>query len=340
MAIHLHDTLNYLRKLTARRLWNIIKVTASYYYARLSGKPVQWGLPVSIAVEPTTACNLRCPECPSGLRAFTRPTGHLSKDFFRTLLHDIGDDLSVMIFYFQGEPYINPAFLDMVAEASAKGIYTITSTNGHFLDDANARKTIESGLDRLIISIDGTTQDVYEQYRREGSLDTVLDGARNVVAWKRKLNSRTPHIIFQYLVVRPNEHQIDDARRLARAIGVDEIKFKTAQIYDYTHGNPLIPTIEKYSRYRKRHDGRYELKQKPANHCWRLWHAPVVTWDGIVVPCCFDKDARHRLGDIKQVSFRQIWQNPAYRDFRHKILRGRRHIDICQNCTEGVRVWG
>src|SRR5690606_18340671 len=151
------------------------------------------------------------------------------------------------IFYFQGEPYINPRFLDMVNYAHRRGIYTITSTNGHFLNEENARKTVESGLGRLIISVDGTTQEVYESYRREGKLDAVLQGARNVVAMKRKLNARTPHVIFQFLVVRPNEHQIPEIYRLAREIGVDEVKLKTAQVYDYRNGNPLIPLDERYA---------------------------------------------------------------------------------------------
>ena len=243
-----------------------------------------------------------------------------------------------LIFYFQGEPYINPDFLDMVRHASDKGIYTITSTNGHFLNDANARRTIESGLDRLIISIDGTTQEVYEQYRKEGKLEVVLQGARNMVKWKRKLKSATPHIVFQYLVVRPNEHQIEDARTLAREIGVDELRLKTAQVYDYENGNPLIPENEAYARYEKMPDGRWRVKNKLLNHCWKLWHASVITWDGLVVPCCFDKDAIHRLGDLKQGSFREQWHGPAYDAFRRKLLRGRDEIDICTNCTEGCKV--
>ena len=81
-----------------------------------------------------------------------------------------------LIFYFQGEPYLNPDFLDMVKYASGKKIYTATSTNAHYLNDANARRTIESGLDRLIISIDGTTQETYQQYRVGGHLNKVLEG--------------------------------------------------------------------------------------------------------------------------------------------------------------------
>lgn len=333
------DSKNLLTKLTFRRLWNALKVYSSFYLTRFRKKPIQWGLPFSIAIEPTTACNLRCPECPSGLRAFTRATGNLKTDFFRKIIDELHKKVFYLTFYFQGEPYINPAFLDMVSYAHKKGIYTATSTNAHFLNDNNARKTIESGLDRLIISIDGTTQDTYEAYRKAGKLENVLQGARNVIKWKKELKSKTPHIIFQFLVVKPNEHQIPDIYQLAEELGADEVRLKTAQIYDYKNGSPLIPTIDKYSRYAPQTDGTYQIKNQLLNHCWKLWHSCVITWDGMVVPCCFDKDATYRLGDLKNTSFKDIWEGKMYQNFRKQLLKGRDTIDICTNCTEGCKVW-
>jgi radical SAM protein with 4Fe4S-binding SPASM domain len=295
---------------------------------------------MTVSIEPTTACNLRCPECPSGLRSFTRPTGNLKKDFFRQVIGEVKDKLIYLIFYFQGEPYINPDFLKMVKHASDQGIYTITSTNGHFLSEDIAKKTIESGLDRLIISIDGTSQVTYQQYRRGGSLDNVLAGAKNMVKWKKKLKSHSPHIIFQFLVVRPNEHQIDEVKELAKEIGVDEVKFKSAQIYDYKKGNPLIPQNQKYSRYKKKADGSYELKHELNNACWKMWHSAVITWDGKVVPCCFDKDADHLMGTItEEVSLKSILQDENYSEFKNAVFSDRSSVDICQNCTEGCQVW-
>lgn len=337
---HTQDALNLLSKLTFRRVWNGIKVWSSYYWSKWTRKPVQWGYPVSISFEPTNFCNLRCPECPSGLRSFTRPTGMLQRDFFRETIDDLHRELLYLVFYFQGEPYLNPNFLDMVQYASQKKIYTATSTNAHYLTDENARRTIESGLDRLIISIDGTTQEVYEQYRVGGQLQKVLDGARNIVRWKREMKSKKPFVVFQFLVVKPNEHQIEDVKRLGREIGVDDVWFKTAQIYDYENDpNQLIPTREEYSRYKRTSEG-VRFKGKLQNQCWRLWHDPVITWDGLVAPCCFDKDAQYRMGNLKQQSFREIWQNGEYRQFRSRILKGRKEIDICANCSEGTRVWG
>ena len=334
------DSLNILSKLTFRRAFNGFKVLSSFYYSKITSKPVQWGLPVSISIEPTTSCNLRCPECPSGLRQFTRPTGMLHEDFFKTTIDELHKDLLYLIFYFQGEPYLNPRFLEMVKLASEKKIYTATSTNAHYLNDENARKTIESGLDRLIISIDGTTQETYSSYRIGGKLDKVIEGTKNIIKWKRELKSNTPHIIFQFLVVKPNEHQIDEVYKLGKELGVDEVRLKTAQIYDYENGNELMPTISKYSRYHKTKSGKYAIKNTLENHCWKLWHSSVITWDGLVVPCCFDKDATHQLGDLKNSTFKHLWKSEKYNVFRGAVLRSRSEIDICTNCTEGTKVWG
>ena len=339
MPFHLRDSIRYMSRMTPRRVANMVKVISSYYYSKYTKKTVQWGVPISISIEPTTSCNLRCPECPSGLRSFTRPTGMLKSDFFRQTIDALHKDLTYLIFYFQGEPYLNPEFLEMVKYAAGKRIYTATSTNAHYLTEENARKTVESGLDRLIISIDGTTQEVYEQYRVGGKLEKVLDGTRQIIRMKKEMKSSTPHVIFQFLVVRPNEHQIGDVKKLAKELGVDEVRLKTAQIYDFEDGSDLIPLQTKYSRYRKLATGKWEIKNPLNDHCWKLWHSCVVTWDGLVVPCCFDKDAQHRLGDLKLTPFREIWQAWPYQEFRASVLKGRGQIDICRNCTEGLSVW-
>ena len=191
------DNLNFVSKLSFRRIWNAIKVVKSFYLSKWLKRPIQWGLPVSVTFEPTTSCNLRCPECPSGKREFTRPTGMLQADFFRNTIDELYRDISYLIFYFQGEPYLNTQFLEMVKYASSKNIYTATSTNAHYLNDSNSKQTIESGLDRLIISIDGTSQETYEQYRIGGELNKVIEGTKNIIRWKKQLRSKTPQALYR-----------------------------------------------------------------------------------------------------------------------------------------------
>lgn len=332
------DHFNIISKQTPVRAWNASRVWSSYWTSRILGGNRHRGMPISVSIEPTTSCNLRCPECPSGLRSFTRPTGMLQGELFRNVIDQLSPTLSYLTFYFQGEPYLNPNFLDMVQYASGKGIYTATSTNAHYLNDDQARDTVKSGLDRLIISIDGTSQETYQAYRIGGELDKVVEGTKNILKWRNELKSRTPHVIFQFLVVRPNEHQVPEVFALARQLGVDKVDLKSAQIYDYRKGSDLIPTLDHYSRYRREADGTYSIKNAWLNHCWKMWHSCVITWDGKVVPCCFDKDAHHVMGDLNTSSFQHIWKSDTYQAFRSSLIRSRKEIEMCRNCTEGTRV--
>jgi len=334
------DTKNILKHVTLSRAWNYAKARMSFGISRITKRHVHWGMPVSISIEPTTACNLGCPECPSGLKKFSRPTGNLRLETNQRIIDELSRKLMYINFYFQGEPLIHSSFYELVKYAKSKKIYTATSTNAHFLDEENACALVKSGLDRLIISVDGITQKTYEAYRVHGKLDKVLQGIKNVVKAKSELKSKTPYIIYQMLVVRQNEHEVEDARKLAVELGCDEFRLKTAQVYEHEKGNQLIPVNEKYTRYRKNADGTYTLKNKLENHCWRMWQGCVFTWDGRVVPCCFDKDAVHQLGKVENGNgFNVIWRGNAYKNFRKKVLKSRAEVDICKNCSEGTEVF-
>jgi radical SAM protein with 4Fe4S-binding SPASM domain len=331
------DGISLLSKLTLGRIWNLLILNFSFYITRMTKRTIHWGNPYSISIEPTTSCNLRCPECPSGLRQFSRNTGMLTLDLYKKIVDQLKDHLFYMILYFQGEPFLNPQFFEFIKYARKNKIYTATSTNGHYLTDENTQKTIESGLNRLIISLDGIGQEEYATYRAGGRYEKVVEGIKNMVRWKREMKSSTPHIIVQFIVFKSNEHQLDRAKKLCREWRVDELQFKTAQINDYKNGNPLIPTIDKYSRYRKLPDGTYEFKNTLPNKCYRMWSSCVITWDGLTVPCCFDKDADYRLGNLKEIPFREVWRGKMYTDFRTRVFTKRKEIDICQNCTEGMK---
>ena len=314
----------------------MLKITSSYFYSKATGQNHHTGFPIAISIEPTTSCNLRCPQCPSGLREFTRDTGMLDTDLNKKIIDELHETLTYITYYFQGEPYLNQSFLDMVAYASKHNIYTATSTNAHYLTKEVSEATVRSGLKRLIISIDGTTQDTYGKYRIGGNIDKVLAGTKNIVEAKKKAGYG-PHIIWQFIVFGHNEHQIEEIKSLAKEYDVDELGIKTAQVYDFETNLSLIPDNEKYARYSK--TGNPKIKNKLLNHCWRLWHACVVTWDGEIAPCCFDKDASHQFGDMRVSNFTDIWNNQEYNAFRKLVLQSRKNIDICKNCTEGTKIW-
>lgn len=318
---------------------NLFALKGSYLLARLFKKSILWGKPYALSIEPTTACNLACPECPSGLKQFTRPTGKLDLVFHEKMLQNAGKQVFYINYYFQGEPFLHPDFLALIKQAKTHKIYTATSTNAHFIDQQKAEEIVKSGLDRLIISIDGLTQETYENYRVQGKLEKVIQASKYLVEAKQKLNSKTPYLIFQFLAVKQNEHEIQDVFKLGNDLKIDEVRIKTAQFYEYKNGNPLMPENEEYSRYKRKSDGTYTLKYTIGNHCWRMWSSSVLTWDGKVVPCCFDKDAKYVLGSVADTNFQDIWKSPQYRNFRKSVLRNRNAIDICQNCSEGAKVW-
>jgi len=334
----LRDFIHIFSALNCRRLFNAMRLYASFYLSRIFRKSFHWGMPMSLSIEPTTTCNLRCPQCPSGLRSFSRPTGNLDTDFFEKILNQTGRNLFSMILYFQGEPLINPDFFKLIRSASARGIYTMTSTNGHFFSSKNINDFLDSGLDRLIISIDGTTQETYEQYRIRGKLSKVVEGTRQLVYRRQEKKVKKPYIIFQFLILGTNEHQMAEVVKLGKEIGVDKVTFKTAQIYDPRKSDYLLPASSKFSRYKKEKN-RYLIKSKLRNHCWRMWSSAVITWNGLVVPCCFDKDATYRMGDLEHADFKSIWTGQAYRNFRKQILNNRQKIDVCSNCSEGSKVF-
>ena len=328
-----------VKKLSFYKCYNFLKLVIGFYLSRLIKFPKQFGLPVFVSIEPTTSCNLRCPQCPSGLRTFTRPIGMLNINLFEKVIAQIKRHVHSLTFYFQGEPYLNPDFLEMVKIANDKNFYTITSTNAHFLSEEIAKKTILSKLDKLIISVDGITQEAYEHYRVGGSLNKVIEGTKEIIKQKKHYKTNKPHLVWQFVVFKSNQNQIALVKKLGKELGVDEVKIKTAQIYDFENGNDLIPELENYSRYKKDENGTFKIKNKLLNQCWRMWQGCVITWDGKIVPCCFDKDAKYKLGNLEVENFKDIWFSDPYNNFRKSILESRNKIDICSNCSEGTKVW-
>ena len=337
--MYLKDNIQLFRSFTFNRIFNVFKLYLSFILSRITKKSFVLGSPFALSIEPTTTCNLGCPECPSGLRQFTRKTGNLTPEINKKIIDELKSNLTYINYYFQGEPYINRHLFEMIKYANQNNIYCSTSTNGHFLTDKNCKKTIESGLKRLIISIDGVDQKSYENYRINGDFSKVIAGTKNIIKWKEKLNSQTPHIIFQFLVVKTNEHLIDEIKALSKSLKINELRLKTAQLYEFKKGNPLMPTNDQYSRYKLNEDGEYELKNKLYNHCWRMWSSAVVTVNGEIVPCCFDKDAVNKIGNLHTEKFKTIWNSRSYNKFRTLILKDRNDIEICKNCSEGSKVW-
>ncbi|MCF6242940.1 MAG: radical SAM protein, partial [Bacteroidales bacterium] len=177
---------NLLKKLSFKKITNYLLLRFSFISSSIFKKPFIYGKPVVVAFEPTNYCNLRCPECPSGTNGLTRAKGFMDMILFHKIIKELTHELISMIFYFQGEPFLHPQFLDLIKSAKKHKIYTSTSTNAHFIDEIKAKEIVKSGLDRLIISIDGLTQKTYENYRINGKLEKVISGTKHLIKAKKK----------------------------------------------------------------------------------------------------------------------------------------------------------
>lgn len=313
---------------------NLVGLQISYFLSRFGFQKLRFLSPFFLSVETANYCNLHCPECPVGQRTTVREDARLFQfELFQKLIDEQKRTLFHVILYFQGEPLINKKLPDFINYAHKARIYTSISTNAQLLNKKNAKELILAGLDKIIVSVDGATQEVYEQYRVGGKLQKVIEGVEALNELKRELNSPTPMVEMQFIVLKTNENQMDDMKRLARKLQVDRLVFKTAQLYDFENGHPLLTTKDKYARYKYLPDGSLQIKNQLPNHCWRLWNGAVVNAFGEVLPCCYDKASDYSYGNVEKQPFLSVWQGSSGRSFRDSVLANRKQYEMCRNCT-------
>jgi radical SAM protein with 4Fe4S-binding SPASM domain len=309
---------------------NLLKAGSSYLVSSATGYSGIAGMPVSVSTELTNNCNLHCHQCPSGSGKMIRSKGFMDTELFKRVMNEMAPYLYNVNLYFQGEPMLHPQFFSFIENSKVSGI--TVSTNGHFLGRENAERLVKSELTRLIISLDGLDQETYSAYRVGGDMSRVIEGLKNVSAAKKRIKSALK-IELQFLVNKYNEHQIQLVKKLAVDVNA-ALKLKSMQVIDNKDMASWLPEDESYSRYRKTKD--YAIKSKLPDRCARLWFNPVITWDGKVVPCCFDKNAEFVMGDLNSETFAEIWNGPRYKLFRKQILTGRNSVEMCRNCTSGL----
>ena len=312
---------------------NFTKNLFAFALSRITKKAYIYGKPSFTSFELSSRCNLRCPQCDVGNLLTDRKNNFLPYNEYCKIMDEIGTTLLDAIFYFQGEPLLNKNFSNYISYAKQYNIYTITSTNGQLIDKKIAKDIVASGLDRIIISIDGTTQEVYEKYRRGGSLSKAIEAIKYIKEAKQELNSKTPCIEAQFIVFKFNEHQIEEFKQLAPTWEANKISIKSAQIHNPNENEEIIPTISRYSRYKKE-NGIWKIKKDFTRACLRAWTGVVISADGNLLPCCFDKQEKHMYGNINKGSIEDIWKNNKSIEFRNKLLTDRSSFDICCNCNE------
>lgn len=294
-------------------------------------------MPVSYSIEPTNHCNLKCPECPSGLGSLTRPLGLMNENEFGLLINKIKDTGFYIQLFFQGEPFINKNLYKMIRYAQNKKMYVSISTNGHFINEKNVDEVLQHAPDKLIYSIDGLDEESYQNYRVGGTFEQADKGLRLLVNRKSELKMRKPYVELQFIVMKQNEHQLNDVVKYGEDVGVNKVVFKTMQISSFENALKFLPSNKKYRRYILNNDS-YKIKGGMKNHCFALWRTSVITWDGRIVPCCFDKDADFEIGILNGRPFSNVWISKEYNDFRGRVLKNRKSVSMCTNCTEGLKV--
>jgi len=311
--------------------------TANWILTESSGvlRPARpWGLPTVLQVEPTGMCNLSCPGCPAG-NELGRERGLMDIALYRSLIDELSGTLLVLLMWDWGEPFLHPRACEMIEIASRAGIKVLASTNGTVLAARDlASRIVESGLDTLIVAIDGTEQTTYEKFRRGGDLAKTVEGIRRVREERQRRGRPGPRINLRFIVMRHNEHELPRLEDFAAAAGADVL---TVRRFAQWGGVPeLAPTSSNHALPSPFAAGSERLALR-RNPCRALWNCPTVHWDGTVCSCFMDWAGEHPLGRLTEAPFREIWRGDRYRRLRRAFRRDWAAIPACRECSCGYQ---
>jgi MoaA/NifB/PqqE/SkfB family radical SAM enzyme len=276
--------------------------------------------PVAAFIEPNLYCNLQCPACPTGLRLGLRPTVAIDEELFKAAIDEIGDYVFQLYMYNWGEPLLHKRTPEMIAYAKRKEISILLSTNLSIkLTDEYIDRLVLSGLDKMLVSLDGVTQESYSKYRRNGNLELVRENVRRIQAAKQRLGSETPRVVWQFLVFRHNEHEIEQARALHREWGADEFIVGGAEMPMEPHDEGFEPsTIPAYNIYHPDHPSQKEAERQMTSDraCSWLYGVFVLNPNGKVSPCCAVPSEKLDFGEYQRGDLFSVWNNESFRRAR------------------------
>jgi len=283
--------------------------------------------PYHFVIEPTNVCNLHCPLCSTGINAETRAKGTLNLEKFKKLIDEIKDVALELYLQNWGESTLVKNLPEMIKYATQNKIFVNLSTNFaiNYSNDY-LENLMSSGLGKLVIDVDGTTQETYEQYRVSGKLETVLENTKKAVNYKKQNNLKFPIITTKMLVMKHNEHQINDFKELSKKLDVDQMDLNNIQINPNTAKSWLPDNPEfRYASYGK------SEKVEP---CHWPWSGFVVNWNGDVAPCCIVDDSDSDFGNILDDGLEKIWNNEYYVSARSEFSKEKEitKSTICNMC--------
>jgi radical SAM protein with 4Fe4S-binding SPASM domain len=299
-----------------------------------------YGKPVSITIEPTNMCNLRCPVCETGANILGRKPHMMTFGEFVKIIDKVGPAANHVMFYYMGEPFLNKEVYRMIRYARDMGLYAMTCTNGDVVDP---EKLYESGINLVSFQIGGMTQETHSIYRVNSNLSRVIDNLSRYLEIIR-LRGRKPvehQVELGFIVMRHNEEEVEEFLKWADRIGVDRKSIISPCVRTPEQGYEFLPKSEDYwiyDREKFEREGILQPKKKFSdNFCPWLYYSITVQSDGNVVPCCRDPHGRIILGNLLEQPFEEIWNGPKFKFFR-KYMRGHQaEVEICHLCPgEGM----
>jgi len=301
--------------------------------------------PYKVIVDPTNACNLGCPLCPTGVGQSGRTKGILKFEEFKSIVDEVSDYCIEIHLYNWGEPTLNKNLVEMLKYAKKKNIWSRISSNlslkykDNYLEDL-----LKSGLSLLHVDIDGLDQEVYVKYRKKGDLNIVIDNLRKIKEIKMKNNLKEPIIELAMLAMKQNEHQHKDFFKFAKELNADEVKIDKIQ-YNPNMDEGWLPTNPEliYKTYEGGKGHSHSSTENTINQCHWPWSGIVINWDGGTNPCCIIDDSKSDFGNIKNSSIQNIWNNTKYVSSRSefsdkKEIKENTICNICKNQTHSKRL--
>jgi radical SAM protein with 4Fe4S-binding SPASM domain len=278
-------------------------------------------MPLRLWVEPTSICNLRCVMCPNkDLKIEDK--GFMDMELFQKIIDECASWVYDVHLLHRGESLLHPEFFVMAKYATEKHVRTKLHTNGTLLDEEKSRQMIESGIDQLSFSFDGYDKETYESIRVNGDFDQTVKNIQRFLSIKKELKSKKPYTILELIDFPDSRIRSDTAKKKAF-----RDKFK---------GLPLDQLVIK-----EFHNWAGEVgtkhKRKTFSPCTFLWNALVIFWDGAVLPCSQDFFGYYILGNVKDSSLAEIWNNEKILHLRKEHLKN--DIEEFETCRECDRVW-
>ena len=280
-------------------------------------------LPYYYLIDVCNVCNLRCPLCPTGNTTIARKQAMLSLEQYKEFFGKIKEYALVVSLYNHGEPLLNPEIFSIIEHTHRNRIGTNISSNFNWPQPVEINDFMRSGLDYVTVSLDGVTQETYQQYRVRGDVTEVFDNLKRLLSARKALKSKTPFVEWQFIVFKHNEHEVEAARKLASEIGVDLLRFISPGVPPEDMHN-----LELQEKWMPRNpwigSGIARLVEERGyvfdRACFYLYRSMFIYPGGGVTPCCFAHDDKLDFGNLYNNSVPEIRNNKTYRVARYLLF--------------------